>query len=49
LNKADTEFTLAWIPGFMHFYPHNAPSLADDGTRMTLGDRVIQFLDKHLK
>lgn len=49
LNKADTEFTLAWVPGFMHFYPYNAPTLADDGTRMALGDRVIQFLDKHLK
>ena len=49
LRKADTEFTLGWMPGYMHFYPHNAVSLADDGTLMSLGDRVISFLDKHLK
>jgi acetyl esterase/lipase len=49
LRKADTEFTLGWMPGYMHFYPHNAVSLADDGTRMSLGDRVISFLDEHLK
>jgi acetyl esterase/lipase len=49
LRKAKTDFTLGWIPGFMHFYPHNAPSLADDGTRMSLGDRVLNFLDGHLK
>ena len=49
LRKADTEFTLGWMPGYMHFYPHNGVSLADDGTRMSLGDRVIQFLDRHLK
>ena len=49
LRKTNTEFTLGWMPGYMHFYPHNAVSLADDGTRMSLGDRVISFLDKHLK
>lgn len=49
LRQAHTEFTLGWMPGYMHFYPHNAVSLADDGTRMSLGDRVIAFLDKHLK
>ncbi len=49
LRSADTEFTLGWIPGFMHFYPHNAPSLADDGTRLSLGDRVIAFLNAHLR
>ena len=49
LRKADTEFTLGWMPGYMHFYPHNAVSLADDGTRMSLGDRVMGFLDKQLK
>lgn len=49
LREASTEFTLAWIPSFKHFYPHGAPSLADDGTRVSLGDRVIAFLDKHLK
>jgi acetyl esterase/lipase len=49
LRRAENDFTLGWIPGFMHFYPYNAPSLADDGSRMALGDRVIAFLDTHLK
>ena len=49
LRKAKTEFTLGWVPGFPHFYPHGAVSLTDDGTRMAVRDRVIQFLDKHLK
>lgn len=49
LRRADTPFTLGWMPGYMHFYPLNAPSLADDGTRMALGDRVLEFLGAHLK
>ena len=42
-------FTLGWMPGYPHFYPHNVASLAGDGTRMPLGDRVIEFLDEHLE
>lgn len=49
LKKAKADYTLAWIPSAPHFYPYNTPSLADDGTRIALGDRVIRFLDKHLK
>lgn len=49
LSRADTEFTFCWIPAFGHFYPYNAPSLGDNGTLMPLGDRIVQFLDKHLK
>ncbi len=49
LRSSGAEFTLGWIPGFMHFYPHNAPSLADDGTRISLGDRVLAFLTAQLK
>ncbi len=49
LRKAGTETSFAWIPGFPHFYPTGAVSLGDDGTRMSLGNRVIRFLDVHLE
>jgi acetyl esterase/lipase len=49
LRGAGVETSLAWIPGFPHFYPTGAVSLGDDGTRMSIGDRVAKFLDKHLK
>ena len=48
LRNANVDYQLAWVPGFAHFYPHNAVSLGDDGTRMSVGDRIIAFLDKHL-
>ena len=48
LREADAEYSLAWVPGFAHFYPHNAVSLGDDGTRMSLGDRITSFLVEHL-
>ena len=49
LRGAGVETSLAWVPGFPHFYPTGAVSLGDDGTRMSIGDRVAKFLDKHLK
>jgi hypothetical protein len=49
LKKAGADYQFAWVPGFPHFYPHGAPSLADDGTRMAISDRLILFLEKHLK
>ncbi len=39
----------AWVPGFGHFYPSGAVSLGADGTRMSVGERITQFLDTHLK
>jgi len=49
LRSVGAEFQLVWIPGFPHFYPTGAVSLADDGTRMSIGERLVQFLDQHLK
>jgi hypothetical protein len=49
LRRSNADVTVGWIPGHPPFYPHNAPSLADDGTRVALGDRVIDFLRTHLK
>jgi len=39
----------AWVPGFGHFYPTEAVSLGSDGKRMSVGERVSEFLGEHLK
>ncbi|MDA7949124.1 MAG: alpha/beta hydrolase [Hyphomicrobiaceae bacterium] len=46
MKNADVDYEFAWVPGFPHFYPHNAPSLGDDGTRMSVGERIIRFLER---
>ena len=48
MQDAGVDYQLAWVPGFAHFYPHGAVSLADDGSRNALSDRIIGFLDQHL-
>ncbi|MEP1471759.1 MAG: alpha/beta hydrolase [Halieaceae bacterium] len=48
MRKAGADFELVWVPGFPHFYPTGAVSLSDDGTRLSVGDRIIQFLQEHL-
>ena len=48
MRRVGADYQLVWIPAFSHFYPHNAPSLADDGTRQALSERLIQFLETHL-
>ena len=48
MQDAGIEYQLAWVPGFAHFYPHGAVTLADDGTRSALSDRIIRFLGEHL-
>lgn len=49
LRAGGADYTLAWVPGFAHFYPHQAVSLGDDGTRASVGDRIVSFLDRHLR
>lgn len=48
MQVAGVDYQLAWVPGFAHFYPHGAVSLADDGTRSALSDRIVGFLEEHL-
>jgi dienelactone hydrolase len=48
MRNAGADYELVWIPGFPHFYPHNAPSLGDDGTRQALSERLVDFLELHL-
>jgi predicted esterase len=49
LKAVGADYQLVWIPGFPHFYPTGAVSLADDGTRISIGERVTKFLDEKLK
>ena len=49
LRNSGTHLEFAWVPGFPHFYPHNAPSLGSDGSQLSVGDRVVQFLREQLK
>ena len=49
LRAAGADVQLVWVPGFAHFYPTGAVTLGDDGTRTSLGERVVEFLDTHLK
>jgi len=48
-SHAGLKYNYIWVPGFNHFYPTGAVSLGDDGRRMSVGDRVIDFLEEHLK
>jgi len=39
----------AWVPGFGHFYPMEAPSLAFDFDQQSIIERVTHFLNQELK
>ncbi|WP_413113894.1 alpha/beta hydrolase [Thaumasiovibrio sp. DFM-14] len=49
LERSDAEFVINWVPGFGHSYPFHAPTVASDGTRMALFDRITSFLDEHMQ
>lgn len=46
---AGISHSFSWVPGFAHFYPTQAVSLGADGARMSVGERVVKFLEEHLK
>ncbi|MEX0285465.1 MAG: alpha/beta hydrolase [Paracoccaceae bacterium] len=48
MRQAGHPYEFAWVPGFGHFYPTGAVSLGDDASRMSVGERVIRFLDENL-
>jgi acetyl esterase/lipase len=48
MREAGADFELVWVPGFPHFYPTGAVSLGDDGIRLSVGERIVQFLETHL-
>ena len=49
MRELGADYELIWVPGFPHFYPTGAVSLSDDATRMSVGERVVKFLDEQLK
>jgi len=48
LESAGVEHQLTWVPGFPHFYPAGAVSLGDDASRLSVGERIVGFLEEHL-
>lgn len=48
VEKAQLEYEFAWVPGFAHFYPTGAVALGNDGGRMSVGELVQRFLERHI-
>lgn len=44
-----TRVQQAWVPGFGHFYPMEAPSLATEFDQRSIIERVTHFLSKELQ
>lgn len=49
LEANGVEYSFNWVPGFGHFYPSGATSLANDGTQMSVEQRTILFLKDKLQ
>ena len=49
LDSIGAEYSLNWVPAHGHFYPSGAPSLGDDGTKMSVEQRIILFLKEKLQ
>ena len=45
-QKNNLEHELIWVPGFGHFYPAGASTLAFDGSRTSVEERIVNFLGK---
>ncbi|MEZ8035293.1 MULTISPECIES: alpha/beta hydrolase [Vibrio] len=43
-KQEQIENTFAWVPGFGHFYPAEAVSLSGDGMRMSVEQRIMNFV-----
>lgn len=48
LESIGAEYYFNWVPGFGHFYPSGATSLANDGSQMSVEQRSILFLKEKL-
>lgn len=44
LSSRGVSVVQAWVPGFGHFYPKEAPSLAVDFDKTSVIDRIVDFL-----
>lgn len=45
-QKINLGHELVWVPGFGHFYPAGASTLAFDGSRTSVEERIVDFLGK---
>jgi acetyl esterase/lipase len=45
----DADLELAWVPNFGHFYPRGAVSLAGDAYRLSVEQRVMNFVERVTK
>ncbi|MDG0980163.1 MAG: alpha/beta hydrolase [Halieaceae bacterium] len=48
-QSRDAPVTQAWVPGFGHFYPMEAPSLATQFNQASVIDRITNFLNAVFK
>lgn len=44
-DKVGVPYEFAWVPSFGHFYTSGATSLSGDGSRMSVEERIVQFLE----
>lgn len=49
LKANDVEYHFNWVPGFGHFYPGGAVTLGDQGDKMPLVERTLEFLQEKLQ
>lgn len=45
-KKVGVRYTFAWVPAFGHFYTSGATSLSGDGSKMSIDQRIMQFLEE---
>lgn len=48
LDDVGVERQMAWVPGFGHFYPMGAVSLAADFSKLSVEQRAVEFLQRQL-
>ncbi|NEO98663.1 MAG: alpha/beta hydrolase [Symploca sp. SIO2E9] len=44
-QEVGVEYTYAWVPAFGHFYTSGATSLSGDGSKMSVEERIVNFLE----
>jgi len=49
LEETGVNYKFCWVPGFGHFYPGGAVGLSNDGLKISVEERIIQFLNSTLK
>ena len=45
-EKVGVPYEFAWVPAYGHFYPSGAASLAGDGSRLSIEQRIVQFIEE---